>query len=268
MAIAHEQKYGGFTLHLRYWRPILPMRSTRPPYARHALVAAANIEDVGEPAVLLLVGDAMLPWTLLPVPVGPRISRSAHAVHIHVLERTASVCASRRVQVFRCRGLRNTDDRDWGANLWTAARVILRQPHREDVELAIAGKHGIEGREIAERLFHDLRPRIDEDAMHGGGLPRNSSTLARGHKKAKRESPCAFLSSERMTSPRSSTCVFAAPRSGPGFKRRRIAPAMTRVSTPTLKNDMNFSWASISPLAAAVDLGPRSSQDACRNRAP
>ena len=30
---------------------------------------------------------------------------------------------------------------------------------------------------------------------------------------------------------------------------------MTRVSTPTLKNEMNFSWASISLRAAAVDFG-------------
>ena len=30
---------------------------------------------------------------------------------------------------------------------------------------------------------------------------------------------------------------------------------MTRVSTPTLKNEMNFSWASISLRAAVVDFG-------------
>ena len=30
---------------------------------------------------------------------------------------------------------------------------------------------------------------------------------------------------------------------------------MTRVSTPTLKKEMNFSWASISLRAAAVDFG-------------
>ncbi len=45
--------------------------------------------------------------------------------------------------------------------------MIFRQPHREDIELAIAGKHGIERGEIAKRLFHHLRARIDEDPMHG-----------------------------------------------------------------------------------------------------
>ena len=39
---------------------------------------------------------------------------------------------------------------------------------REDVELVVAGEHRIERRQVAKRLFHDLRPRIDEDAMHSG----------------------------------------------------------------------------------------------------
>ena len=58
-----------------------------------------------------------------------------------------------------------------------------------------------------------------------------------------------------MTSPKSSTCVLAARAPAPVSSDAVSRPLITRVSTPTLKNEMNFSWASISPLAAAVDLG-------------
>ena len=46
--------------------------------------------------------------------------------------------------------------------------VFFTEPHREDVELPIAGEHRIERAEIAKRLLDHLRPRIDEDPMHGG----------------------------------------------------------------------------------------------------
>ena len=41
--------------------------------------------------------------------------------------------------------------------------MVFREPQRKDVELAVAGEHRIERGEIAKRLFHHLRPRIDED---------------------------------------------------------------------------------------------------------
>ena len=44
--------------------------------------------------------------------------------------------------------------------------MVFRQPHREDIELPIAGEHRVERGEIAQRLFHDLCACFDEDAMH------------------------------------------------------------------------------------------------------
>ena len=46
--------------------------------------------------------------------------------------------------------------------------VILRQPQREDVELLIARKHGIERRQVPKRLFHHLRAGIHKDPVHSG----------------------------------------------------------------------------------------------------
>ena len=46
--------------------------------------------------------------------------------------------------------------------------VVFCQPQREDIELVVAGEHRIEGGEIAKRLLHHLRSRIDEDPMHSG----------------------------------------------------------------------------------------------------
>jgi len=65
------------------------------------------------------------------------------------------------------------------------------------VELAIAGKHGIEGRGLPSVSFHDLRPRIDKTRCTAGAMPRNSSTLRAATRKRSENSPCAFLSSER-----------------------------------------------------------------------
>ena len=45
--------------------------------------------------------------------------------------------------------------------------VLLRKPQRKDAELLIAGKHGIEGGQVPQRLFHDLGACADEDAVYG-----------------------------------------------------------------------------------------------------
>ena len=57
-----------------------------------------------------------------------------------------------------------------------------------------------------------------------------------------------------MTSLRSSTLVLAALAPAPVSSEAVSRPLITRVKTPTLKNEMNFSCASISLRAAAVDL--------------
>ena len=58
-----------------------------------------------------------------------------------------------------------------------------------------------------------------------------------------------------MTSPKSSTWVLAARAPAPVSSDAKSRPLMTRVKTPTLKKEMNFSWASISLRAAVVDFG-------------
>jgi len=57
-----------------------------------------------------------------------------------------------------------------------------------------------------------------------------------------------------MTSLRSSTLLLAALAPAPVSSDAASLPLMTRCRTPTLKNDMNFSWASISLRAADVDF--------------
>jgi len=71
--------------------------------------------------------------------------------------------------------------------------MIFRQPHGEDVELVVTGKHGVESGEIAKRFLHHLRPRIDEDAMHGGRDAAQFIQTARGHKEAQRIFPLRFF---------------------------------------------------------------------------
>jgi hypothetical protein len=45
--------------------------------------------------------------------------------------------------------------------------MIFGEPHRKDIELPIARKHRIEGRQASQCFFHHLRPRIDECELHG-----------------------------------------------------------------------------------------------------
>ena len=59
-----------------------------------------------------------------------------------------------------------------------------------------------------------------------------------------------------MTSLRSSTLLFAALAPAPVSSEAVSRPLITRVSTPTLKKEMNFSCASISLRAADVDFTP------------
>ena len=58
-----------------------------------------------------------------------------------------------------------------------------------------------------------------------------------------------------MTSLRSSTLLFAALAPAPVSREAVSLPLITRLMTPTLKKEMNFSCASISLRVAAVDFG-------------
>jgi hypothetical protein len=71
--------------------------------------------------------------------------------------------------------------------------------------------------------------------MHCGRKTAQLIHTARGHKEAKR--------------------VFAARAPAPVSSDAVSCPLITRVNTPTLKKEMNFSWASISLRAAVVDFG-------------
>src|ERR1700733_6209237 len=51
-----------------------------------ALIAAADVEDVGEAAVLLFKSDELIAMNLLARPRGSDDEHDANAVHIHVLE--------------------------------------------------------------------------------------------------------------------------------------------------------------------------------------
>ena len=102
----------------------------------HAFIAAADVEDVGEPAVLLLVGDGHVAVNGFAGAGWSEDQHDAHAVHVHVLKEWRP-CARLEdvqilvVQVFRIRmaeiAERKTEDKP--------RMVIFRQPHRKDVEL-------------------------------------------------------------------------------------------------------------------------------------
>ncbi len=85
-------------------------------------------------------------------------------------------------------------------------------------------------------------------------MSRSCSGLRAASRSRSENSPWAFLSSERMTSLRSSTLLLAALAPAPVSSEAVSRPLITRVKTPTLKNEMNFSWASISLRAADVDF--------------
>ncbi len=132
--------------------------------------------------------------------------------------------------------------------------VVFSQPQREDIELLIAGEHRIERREIAKRLFHHLGAGIDEDPMHSGSDVAKLLWAAGGEQQAEREFALRLLVERADDFAQVIDVVVRGLRACSGFERSVSRPLMTRVSTPTLKNEMNFSCASISLRAAAVDF--------------
>ena len=116
----------------------------------HAFVAAADVEDVGESAVLLLVGDGQVAVHGFAGSRWPEDEHDAHAVHIHVLKERRPRARLEDVQVlvvevFRIRmaEIRREDRRQ-------PRMMVFGQPHGEDVELLVAGKHGVERRQVAQ----------------------------------------------------------------------------------------------------------------------
>src|SRR6201999_2628289 len=89
----------------------------------------------------------------------------------------------------------------------------------------------------------------------GGGSECHSAALRAATSRRREYSPWDFLSSDRMTSLKSSTATFAAFAPAPVSSEAVSLPAITRDRTPTLKKLMNFSCWSISCLAVAVDFG-------------
>ena len=57
----------------------------------------------------------------------------------------------------------------------------------------IAGKHRIEGGEIAKRFLHHLRPRIHKDTMHSGNDVAELLRAARRQKQTQRKLTLGFL---------------------------------------------------------------------------
>ncbi len=133
--------------------------------------------------------------------------------------------------------------------------VILGQPHREYAELVVAREHRVEGRQVPKRFLPSLaRGRQQRRDAQRERCPRGCSGLWAASRSLSENSPCAFLSSRRMTSLRSSTLLLAALAPAPDSKEAVSRPLITRVKTPTLKNEMNFSCASISLRAEEVDF--------------
>ncbi len=87
-----------------------------------------------------------------------------------------------------------------------------------------------------------------------GMTERKPSRVSAATSRRSEYSPCAFLSRARITSLRSSMLLFAAFAPAPVSREAVSRPLITLLRTPTLKKEMNFSWASISLRAAAADF--------------
>jgi len=99
-----------------------------------------------------------------------------------------------------------------------------------------------------------LRSCIDEDPMYCWSGIAELFRAASREQQPQRVFSLSFLSSERMTSLKSSTLLFVAFAPAPVSSETVSRPLITRWRTPTLKKEMNFSWLSISLLAAEGGL--------------
>ena len=132
----------------------------------NTFVAAADIEDVGKAAVLLFQRDDLIPVNGLPGARRPDDEHDPNAVHIRVLEERRPRARLEDVEVLGIEVVRVRMSDMRSEHRRETSVMIFGQPHRKDVELVVARKHGVEGREIAERLFHHLGAGIYENPMH------------------------------------------------------------------------------------------------------
>ena len=123
----------------------MPTRSTRAAVQLDdAFVAAADVENVGKTAVLLLKRNRCVTVYGLARACRTDDEHDAHAVHIHVLKERRPRARLEDVEVFGIEVVRvRMPDmrREHGGQ---PRVMILRQPQREDVELVIAGEHRVE----------------------------------------------------------------------------------------------------------------------------
>ncbi len=188
-------------------------------------VAAAYVEDVGEPAILLLVGDGQIAVYGFACAGWPEDEHDPHAVHVGILEERRPRARLEDVQVLVVEVFRVAMAQMRSEDRRQSRMVILRQPHRKDIELVVAGEHGIERRQISECLFHDLRPRIDEGSMHGWRDAAQFIHAACGHKEAKRELALRLLVERTNDFAEVIDLRIGGARSGSGIKRREIPSA-------------------------------------------
>ena len=82
--------------------PSLPTRSTRPPYnSTYAFIAAADIEDVSETAILLFKRQHLVRVDGFAGPGRPDDEHDPHAIHIHVLKEGRPVRVSKMFRYSR-----------------------------------------------------------------------------------------------------------------------------------------------------------------------
>ncbi len=71
--------------------------------------------------------------------------------------------------------------------------MVFSQPHREDLELLVAGEKGVERGQVPDRLFHDLGPGVDEGPVHGGAAIAELLGAVAGQKDGEAVEPLGLL---------------------------------------------------------------------------
>ncbi len=103
--------------------------------------------------------------------------------------------------------------------------MIFGQPQWKDIELVIAGEHGVEGREIAKCLLHHLRTRIHKYPMHRGNDVAELVRTRGRQKQTKRKLALGFLVGRTDNLAEVIDVIVGSFRSRARIKRRAIPPA-------------------------------------------
>src|SRR6185437_15567088 len=103
--------------------------------------------------------------------------------------------------------------------------VFFTEPHRKDIELLVAGEHGIESTEIAKGLLDHLCPRIDEDPMHGGSGTAELLRAIGSEQQAQRVFTLRFLVQLADDKAQVIDAAVGSLRTGACFERSGIASA-------------------------------------------